>query len=364
MAKSTIETLSPLVRVLQKQILPLVNESGMDNIIIAAPSWNKFQQVDDPLPRGAYVTRETLKSKRIPVKTKMRDGKMSLVNAVWPEDGLCSRVVPFLMFVAEGEVVLPLGDYVVHCQPGHAILIPAGTPHAAGSILCTEQSQKGNIFNSMFSMIPRGNGVECWLNHTRDGQHWSHRDLGENCHVLSAQANFYLETLAEEAAARSPHFRSLCHGLLLSLVTLLTREMEAQRAFQPVLVTQNFLDADTASQQDLHPIARAQSYIHNHLQESLSIDHVASHVFMSRAYFTRKFREVTGKTFLQYVTEYRLTEAKVLLLDTNWTIEKISDFVGVTPPRLRSLFFQFEHQTPSDFRRVKRQRRNRADTYY
>lgn len=354
-AKVLTESLSPLLQVMQKQVIPWVRQKGLDNMIIAQSSWKNFQQADDPLPEGAYVTRQALKSKRVAVKHKPRDGDISLINALWPEDGLCSTKVPVLMFVVGGKVALPLGDYVAHCQPGHAVLMPAGTPHPDGSLLCAEPPPAGNNACDMFSLIPYGTGVACWLNHTRDGRHWSHRSPGENCHVISAQANFYMETLAGEATGRAPHFRTICEGLLLTLATLLMREIEAQRAFQPVLFTETAVDPDAPPQsQEQNPITRARAFIDHHLQEPLTIDRVAGHVFMSRAYFTRQFRQATGKTFIEYVTERRMEEARVLLQDTNWPIEKISAFVGVTPAHLRSLFLQYQQQTPGDYRRQKR----------
>lgn len=354
-AKSTTESLSPLLRVMQKQVVPWVRDKGMENLIIAQSSWKNFQRADDSLPEGVYVTRQTLKSKKTPVKSHSRGRNKSLIDAFWPEDGLCSTVMPVLMFVIGGQVALPLGDYVVHCQSGHAVLMPPGTPHPAGSLLCTEEAKLDNSANDMFSLIPWGNGVECWLNHTRNGQHWSHRTPGENCFVISTQANYYLETLAEEATGRAPHFRAICDGLLFAFTNLLMREIEAQRAFQPLLFTETALNPDAPPQlQGQNPIARAQAYIHNHLQDSLSIDHVAAHVFMSRAYFTRQFRQVTGKTFIEYVTQCRMEEAKVLLQDTNWPIEKISSIVGVTAARLRSIFLEHEQQTPSAYRHQKR----------
>jgi AraC-like DNA-binding protein len=326
----------------------------MKNTIIAQSSWKNFQRADDPLPEGVYVTRQELKSKKVPVKQKSRRGNMSLINARWAEDGLWSTSVPVLMFVVGGKVALPLGDYVVHCQPGHAVLMPPGTPRPDGSLSCAEL-HPGNDSNDMLSLMPWGGGVECWLNHTRGREHLTHRAPGENCHVLSAQANFYLETLAEEAVARAPHFQLICEGVLLSLVTLLMREMEEQRAFQPVLLTEtSIVPATPPHLLEQDSIARAKAYINSHLQDPLYIDHVAAHVFMSRAYFTRQFRQATGKTFIEYVTECRMAEAKVLLQDTNWPIEKISSVVGVTAARLRSIFWEHEQKTPSAYRHQKR----------
>ena len=104
--KSTPESLSPLLRVLQKQVVPWIHQHGMNNVIIAQTSWRNFQRADDPLPDGVHVTRQTLKSKKTPVKSTARGGEKAGGKAIWPEDGLCSTVMPVLMFVVGGQVAL------------------------------------------------------------------------------------------------------------------------------------------------------------------------------------------------------------------------------------------------------------------
>ena len=337
------ELVSPLLRVLQKQIVPWVRDKGMDNVIVAAPSWKHFQQIDAPLPEGAYVTRQKLKSKRVPFKSKnkFRGSNQLLIDALWPEDGLLSTTSPVLCFVLAGPVALPLGDYVAHCLPGHAILMPPGAPHPDGSLLCLDESRTNNGYCSMLSFSVWAEGVWCWINHTQNGKHQSSRSPRENCHVLHAQAGLYLESLAEEAVARSTEYRLHCNGLLSALIAVLVREIQQLRAFQPLSLDKIFLDTAMRAQlQEQNPIKRAQFYIAAHLHKTLSIDEVARHVYMSRAHFTRRFRQVTGRSFIEYISERRLEKAKVLLVNTNWPLRRVSAELGISPGRLRSIFLQ------------------------
>jgi AraC-like DNA-binding protein len=76
-------------------------------------------------------------------------------------------------------------------------------------------------------------------------------------------------------------------------------------------------------------IARAVTYIkENYSDQNLSLDMVANAVFMSRYHFSRKFREETGRRFIDYVIMLRMTEARRLLIETNWTITTIAAEVG------------------------------------
>lgn len=323
----------------------------MNSVVVAAPTWKQFQQWDDDLPDGVFVTQRRLQSPRVPVHAKRFGGAMSsLINARWPADGLCSTIAPVLCFVIAGAVALPLGDYVVHCLPGHAVLMPAGTPRPDGTLSCLDASRAGNNYCSMLSFMPWAEGVECWINHSDNREHSTYRNPGEHGHVLHAQANFYLEALAEAAIERSPEYRLHCQGLLLALSAVLAHGIRSQQLFNPGLLTEPSLDA-TAPVREQNPIKRAQTYINAHLQTPLSIDKMADYVYMSRAQFTRQFKQVTGRTFLEYVTWCRLEKAKVLLQNTDWTLRKIAFSVGVSPDRLRNIFLKYEHQTPATFRR-------------
>lgn len=68
----------------------------------------------------------------------------------------------------------------------------------------------------------------------------------------------------------------------------------------------------------------------NYGQISLSMNEVADHVDMSAAYLGRLFKQVTGITFTEYLTKFRLDAACELLLKTEMTVNDISDQVGFT----------------------------------
>lgn len=339
---------SPLLDALRKQIAVTVRESGIDSIIVAAPSWKEFQRIDCPLPEGVFITRATLKSKRVAVKVRSN----GLVNARWPEDGLLSIIEPNLCFILEGPVALRVGDYKIHCLPGQAVLMPPGTPFSDGSLLGLDESRANSGYCRKLSLRPWAGGVECWLNYDQNGRHWSYHNPGEHCYVQNAKAYQYLATLGEELIACPPEYRLHCTGLLSALVAVLIREIRERHAFDAARSKGMFLNtAIHPPLQKPSPIEQAQFYINSHLNEQLSIESLAKRAYMSRAYFTRQFRLVTGKSVVEYITQSRLQKAKVLLLNTKWPVNQISSFVGISPDRLRSIFLQYEQLTPSDFRR-------------
>lgn len=54
-------------------------------------------------------------------------------------------------------------------------------------------------------------------------------------------------------------------------------------------------------------------YINEHLEEELSIDKIADHFYISRYHMMRQFKEETGYTIHQYITEKRVLKAKNLM---------------------------------------------------
>lgn len=68
----------------------------------------------------------------------------------------------------------------------------------------------------------------------------------------------------------------------------------------------------SASQYD-PKIAQALSYINDHLGDDLSVDTLAQQVFTSKYHFMRRFKELTGCSVHQYVTQKRLLSAADLL---------------------------------------------------
>lgn len=100
-------------------------------------------------------------------------------------------------------------------------------------------------------------------------------------------------------------------------------------------------------------IKEALTYIEEHFAENLTLTMVAAHVGLSPNYLSQMFKHTTGKTFLEHLTYYRLTEAKKLLKQAGLNISEISFRVGYDNQRYFSqLFIKQEGITPSEYRRT------------
>jgi two-component system, response regulator YesN len=105
-------------------------------------------------------------------------------------------------------------------------------------------------------------------------------------------------------------------------------------------------------------IRNAVIYIHKHLHEDPKMNSVADVVHLSRSHFSALFKQETGKTFLEYVMEQKIEQAKRLLKlsekklyeiayeagfsDYKYFVRCFKDYCGVTPKEWREQAVQRE----------------------
>jgi AraC-like DNA-binding protein len=67
---------------------------------------------------------------------------------------------------------------------------------------------------------------------------------------------------------------------------------------------------------------------------------------MSRSAFASRFKELTDKSPLEYLTTWRMQKAEKLIADGNLTLSEISDIVGYQSESAFSKAFKREMGTP------------------
>lgn len=71
-------------------------------------------------------------------------------------------------------------------------------------------------------------------------------------------------------------------------------------------------------------------YISTHYSEEITIDEIAMHCHYSSSHFMKFFKTHTGMSFVTYLNDYRVTEARTLLTNTTDSILDISLQCGFT----------------------------------
>ncbi|HYF49764.1 MAG TPA: AraC family transcriptional regulator [Planctomycetota bacterium] len=147
--------------------------------------------------------------------------------------------------------------------------------------------------------------------------------------------------VAELRRPGTPHESELIIVLLMRLLIGLRRS----------------LGGKTARSETLNPganreiVARVENFMLSHLQYTLSRRDFASAVNLSSSHLARVFRQTTGKTLVDRLTELRMQQARMLLRDSTLPITHIALEVGYNSfSHFTRLFKRKTGVSPSEFR--------------
>lgn len=103
---------------------------------------------------------------------------------------------------------------------------------------------------------------------------------------------------------------------------------------------------------DVETLAPLLDWMTAHLDEPLPVERLARHAHMSARTFARRFRDETGTTPLQWVTNQRLALAEEMLEGSGLSVEQIATRVGFgNAATLRHHFTRVRGVSPQQYRR-------------
>ena len=99
-------------------------------------------------------------------------------------------------------------------------------------------------------------------------------------------------------------------------------------------------------------VKHAADFIHNHYSEPLSIDEMISDIPMSKYHFIRTFKRIMGTTPYNYLTNYRINNAKIMLRTTDMPVSEIAERCGfLDTSNFIAQFRKHTQQKPHQYRR-------------
>ncbi len=106
------------------------------------------------------------------------------------------------------------------------------------------------------------------------------------------------------------------------------------------------------SREDGHSaIEKAKKYIANHYHKDLGIEEVSELVDLSASHFCTLFKQVSGYTFLEYLTQCRIEKAKYILKHSDVKVYQVAPLVGYQDPKyFTQVFKRVMAMTPSEYR--------------
>jgi len=92
-------------------------------------------------------------------------------------------------------------------------------------------------------------------------------------------------------------------------------------------------------------------YVMDHFQQPITLEEVSSHIDMERTAFCIFFKKMTGKSFFEFLLEYRINVSCDMLHSTNKTIAEICLASGFRDiPYFNRVFKKLKNTTPGKFK--------------
>ncbi len=95
------------------------------------------------------------------------------------------------------------------------------------------------------------------------------------------------------------------------------------------------------------------SFIDENISRDITMDEAAASIAISYNYFSRRFKELTGYSFPEYVNRRRIELSKAYLQDPSLKIADIAYKIGYhSPSTFSRAFRKYEGCYPTDYRRI------------
>lgn len=139
------------------------------------------------------------------------------------------------------------------------------------------------------------------------------------------------------------------HQSLQSITTM--REMK--RWFKKDILLEFLEKADQLSENRSSQLIKGiMDYLHEHVTQPHTLTSIAEHFDLNASYLSRVFKQSTGKSFVQYMSEIKIKVAQQKLLETNMSIAEIAEYVGYTERTFGRVFKKVTNNTPANYRKM------------
>ncbi|MGX7013436.1 helix-turn-helix transcriptional regulator [Vagococcus silagei] len=225
-----------------------------------------------------------------------------------------------MIYVTKGSVNIGYNEQIIQVHEGEVFVFGSGESHyfvaSPGSNRVVFQFDL-NLFQDT---IAKEKSNREWVNlFERAENHSVHWPVEVKQKVIAC-----LEHLFYEMEQLEVGYEYAIKSQLLNLLTLYYREIPRKPA---VFKTQNFAEA-LNNQETLERLNTIFMYIENHYEEVISLDEIATVTGFSPSYFARFFKKNTGQTFMQFLTDYRINQAKYILSHEELPMIEVAERAG------------------------------------
>ncbi len=238
--------------------------------------------------------------------------------------GLHSHAVPEVCLVLAGRPFMDIESRRFFMAPPAVAVLPPQVRHCEG---WTDPRQAYEV---------------SWVSPSQVSVHISHVEYGpatgwtiRQRHTLaSPAAQSLLDLFGAPRAAPAPHTLERLRGDLLAIYGQLHQQITSAPA----------APSHPLPSSAHHPaLEQVRHLLDHHLGERWTLEQLAHLTRLTPNYLNRLFRQWTGRSIHQYLTDQRMTQAMRLLRERRWLIKEIARQVGYDDPLYFSRAFHRHH---------------------
>ena len=250
--------------------------------------------------------------KKMPFRTFINDG-MTIVYPHWHKE-------IEVIYSKRGTVNIGVGEEIVHVAEGESYYFASGEPHY---FLASPESER-IVYQFDLQLFDEKNlkvSNECSITELFEkGEKHSLKWPKE----LAEKIEGILLALFSESEHQELGKNYAIYQYFFQLVLLFYRELpESDRD-----VKKGGKASTIKYKETLERLDQIFTYVENHYVESITLDDVAKEVGFSPYYFTRFFKNNTGMTFMGFLNEYRINQAKFILASEKVPMIEVAERSG------------------------------------
>lgn len=250
-----------------------------------------------------------------------------------------------LVYVISGSATHMVADRKSIATKGDVFIINYDTPHAF--IANKDDSEPFVAYDLMF--MPGFLDANLIKNVNMESIHsgflfyslFPSQQIGPDIHISGPSYNRFgalFKKCYEEFINQENGYIDMIRAYLIELIIFMFRKMEDS-------------DHSASLSHEEQIVNTTLEYLHKNYQKHISLNELAAQVFLSKDYFSRLFREITGMPINSLLQEIRISEACSLLTSTDRKINDIAVECGFPDINyFHTVFKKLTGLTPRQYR--------------
>lgn len=172
--------------------------------------------------------------------------------------------------------------------------------------------------------------------------------------ILTSYADFDYAKKAIDLDVSAYLMKPVDEEELKKNVAKITSEIEKDHQYEQLSAKQNtgsdIQEVFIKNDKDNDYVQHVLDATKEHYADKISIEYFSEQLGVSASYLSRKFKEATGTSYLDFLNRYRVTQAIKLLETGTYKVYEVSDLTGFSDYKhFNTVFKRYTNVSPSEF---------------